>query len=277
MFTARRSLIAAGMGLALSLGLSACQPPNAEKEKEQASSDHQPVVTSPNGSVSAPQAGPKPVDSIEGASRQLFGGQTPSLVRDSPIPGLKEVFVANNVYYASPDGKYFLQGDMINVATRQSETESARSVVRVETMKEMDVKDSITFKATGKQKHEVYVFTDSDCGYCRKLHSEIKQYNANGITVHYFPWPRSGNQGPTYETMVSVWCAKNKQQALTDAKDGKPVPKATCDNPVQKYLDIGHKMMVNGTPAIFSLDGQQLGGYVPPTELLQKLDAAKAK
>ena len=150
------------------------------------------------------------------------------------------------------------------------------SVENAEAIKEIDVKDSITFKASGKQLHEVYVFTDTDCGYCRKFHEEIKDYTSKGITVHYFPWPRSGTQGPTYDTMVSVWCAKDPAKALTDAKQGKAVAKATCDNPVSKYVEIGRKMGVNGTPAIYNLQANQLGGYVPPADLLKALDATKA-
>ena len=194
------------------------------------------------------------------------------MVRDSPIAGLKEVFVSGNVFYASPDGKYFMQGDMIEVSTKKSMTDEARTVVRADVIKEVDVEDAITFKARGEEKFEVFVFTDTECGYCRKLHEEINEYNKLGITVHYLPWPRSGNQGPTFETMVSVWCASNQQKALTDAKLGRAVKPATCENPVEKYLDIGRRMMVTGTPAVFRSNGEQVGaGYLPPEPMLQEL------
>lgn len=214
---------------------------------------------------------------IEASARKLFGGQTPMLVRASPIDGLQEVFVAGDVFYASPDGRYFLRGDMVDVQTMQSKTEEARAVPRAEAMKEIDAKDAITFPAKGKEAFEIYAFTDTDCGYCRKMHDEIADYNRRGITVHYLPWPRSGAQGPTYDTMVSVWCAKDKNKALTDAKAGKAVPKATCENPVAKYVELGRRMMVNGTPAIFTPDARQLGGYVPAADLEQRLKGTPAK
>ena len=270
MFSARRSIVRklalSGLAVGLSLALVACGGDGSSDRTNRASKGSGPS-TSVNPAVSA-NAAP---ESIEAATRQLFGGQVPSQVRESPITGLMEVFVADNVYYASPDGKFFMQGDMIEVATRQSKTEEARKVVRVEVIKDIDVKDSITFKAQGEEKYEIFVFTDTDCGYCRKFHEEIDQYTSRGITVHYLPWPRSGSQGPTFDTMVSVWCARDKQKAITDAKMQRPVKPATCDNPVQKYLDIGRRMLVTGTPAVFIEDGSQLGGYLPAEPMLQQL------
>lgn len=271
-YTRSRKMLVASLGLALSLGLVACQPKDADKAQKD--TDKTDKVSSTDTPSTAGSSGT--IGSMDDAIAKLFPGQKPLSIQESPIKGLKEVVIAGDVFYASPDGKYFMRGDILDVATMKSKTEEARTVIRAEAIKEIDVKDSITFKASGKQLHEVYVFTDTDCGYCRKFHEEIKDYTSKGITVHYFPWPRSGTQGPTYDTMVSVWCAKDPAKALTDAKQGKAVAKATCDNPVSKYVEIGRKMGVNGTPAIYNLQANQLGGYVPPADLLKALDAAKA-
>lgn len=269
--TRSRKLLLASLSIALGLSLVACQPQGADKKLEKTSSPESAVATS------AAMGSSGTVGSMNDAIAKLFPGQEPLIIRESPIKGLQEVVIAGDVFYASPDGKYFMRGDILDVATMKSKTEETRTILRADAIKEIDVKDSITFKASGKQKHEIYVFTDTDCGYCRKFHEEIKGYTSKGITVHYFPWPRSGTQGPTYDTMVSVWCAKDQAKALTDAKQGKAVPKATCENPVAKYVEIGRKMGVNGTPAIYNLQAHQLGGYVPPAELLKALDEAKAK
>lgn len=263
----RSSLLMLGVALALS----ACNPPSEGKgsKSETPKETKAEVVSQADGEFTG----------IKNSVRQLFSGQEATLIKESPIKGLYEVHAVGNLFYASPDGKYFIQGDMIEASTKVSQTQKSLqeslSELRKGPLKEIDVKDSITFKAKGPEKAEVYVFTDTDCGYCRKLHQEIGEVTAGGITVHYFPWPRSGKQGPTYDTMQSVWCAKDKQKALTDAKNGKTVPSATCDNPVDKYIDLGHKLFVNGTPAIFSTSGQQLGGYLPAPQLIQSAIQAK--
>jgi Protein-disulfide isomerase len=255
-----RNLLMASLGLALSLGLAACQSQDADKKASSTSSA--------DTSASATEAS----SGMDASIAKLFPGQQPLIMRESPIKGLQEIVIAGDVFYASPDGKYFMRGDILDVATMSSKTEETRNVLRGEAVKNIDVKDSITFKASGKEKHEIYVFTDTDCGYCRKFHEEIKSYTSKGITVHYFPWPRSGTQGPTYDTMVSVWCAKDKAKAMTDAKMGRNVPSATCENPVAEYVEVGRKMGINGTPAIFTTEGRQVGGYVPADDLLKSLE-----
>ena len=129
----------------------------------------------------------------------------------------------------------------------------------------------IIFPAS-KPRHTLTVFTDIDCGYCRKLHSDIDKYNDEGITVRYLPFPRSGPDTPSYYKAVSVWCSDDRRAALTRAKAGQDVPNATCDNPVRASLALGHKLGVNGTPALILEDGHLLPGYVPPKKLAQVME-----
>ena len=266
----RSSLLMLGVALALS----ACNPPSEGKgSKSETPKETKTDVADVSPAADGEFAG------IKASARNLFQGQDPTLIEESPIKGLYEVHAVGNLFYASPDGKYFIQGDMIEVATKKSMTQQSLQAglksLREGPLKEIDVKDSITFKAKGEEKAEIYVFTDTDCGYSRKLHQEIGEVTAGGITVHYFPWPRSGKQGPTYDTMKAVWCSKDQQKALTDAKNGKPVAAKECANPVDKYVDLGHKLFVTGTPAIFSTSGQQLGGYLPAQQLIQAAIQAK--
>jgi len=116
------------------------------------------------------------------------------------------------------------------------------------------------------------VFTDIDCGYCRKLHGEIDQFNAKGITVRYLAFPRSGIGAPSYNKAVSVWCDKDPQAAMTRAKNGETLPKADCDNPVKEQYELGQLIGVQGTPAIIMEDGALLPGYVPAAKLAAALD-----
>ena len=118
-----------------------------------------------------------------------------------------------------------------------------------------------------KYDHTVTVFTDIDCGYCRKLHNEMNGYHDNGIRVRYMFFPRAGVGSDSYQKAVSVWCADDRNEAMTQAKQGRPLPEKQCENPVREELLLGRLLGVNGTPAIFLESGEMIPGYVPPDKL----------
>ncbi|MFQ7389227.1 MAG: bifunctional protein-disulfide isomerase/oxidoreductase DsbC, partial [Escherichia sp.] len=73
--------------------------------------------------------------------------------------------------------------------------------------------EMIVYKAP-QEKHVITVFTDITCGYCHKLHEEMKDYNALGITVRYLAFPRQGLESQAEQDMKSIWCAKDKNKAF---------------------------------------------------------------
>lgn len=121
-------------------------------------------------------------------------------------------------------------------------------------------------------KHTITIFTDIDCGYCRKLHSEVSRYTDAGITVRYLFFPRSGPNTESYFKAVSVWCADDRNQALTDAKLNNKVINKTCENPIDKHMQLAQAFGVNGTPAIIADDGTMVPGFVPAKELVKHLN-----
>lgn len=196
-------------------------------------------------------------------------------VKPSEIKGLYEVNIGATVVYVSEDGKYLIQGRLIDVATRTDLTESRLSGSRKQMLTKLSPEQMIVFKPK-ISKHSVYVFTDIDCGYCRKLHSEIDQYMAEGITINYLFFPRAGKGSDSYNKAVSVWCASDRKAALTEAKKGKDIPEKTCDNPVDEHMQLGEDFEVKGTPMIVTSEGAVFPGYLPPKQLLQVLESGKA-
>lgn len=197
-------------------------------------------------------------------------------IRPSPIPGIYEVEVHGiGVIYASSDGKYFMQGDLLKVEGKEiiNYTEQIASQYNKKAIEKIPESEMIIFapKDPRKIKTTITVFTDIDCGYCRKLHSEIENYNALGITVRYLAWPRGGKGSSTYSRMISVWCADNRQEALTQAKSGKTVASKECNHPIDRHYELGMELGVRGTPAIVLQDGTMLPGYVPPEALAQQM------
>jgi thiol:disulfide interchange protein DsbC len=138
-------------------------------------------------------------------------------------------------------------------------------------MTQVNEQESIAFGAE-KPRHTITVFTDIDCGYCRKLHSEMDQYASYGIKVNYLLFPRNGITSPGYSKAVSVWCSKDRAEALTKAKNGEELQAENCDNPVAGHFELGQKIGVTGTPAILTADGVLMPGYLPAKQLAQRLD-----
>lgn len=172
--------------------------------------------------------------------------------------------------FADSTGQYVIQGEIVKVGGAKPENISADLQARdtKAALATIDKKDMIIFPAKGTTKAVIDVFTDADCGYCRKLHSEIDQINALGIEVRYLPWPRSEQ---TFPIMEKIWCSTDRNTALTQAKNGMPIDAPACDSPVKRIHDLGLSIGINGTPAIYSQEGKQLGGYLPPQELAKAL------
>jgi thiol:disulfide interchange protein DsbC len=195
-------------------------------------------------------------------------------IADSPVSGLVQVSTNRGLFYVSENGQYLLQARVFNIDEEmRNETELALSGLRKEGVASMEP-SSITFKAKD-EKHEISVFTDITCGYCRKFHKEIDELNDAGITVHYLAFPRSGLNSQNYDDMVSVWCAENPQKALTTAKAGSNVESASCKNKVAEQYMLGQKLGVNGTPNIVLPDGSLIPGYQPAALLVKALEEAE--
>lgn len=204
--------------------------------------------------------------------QKMLPGMTPDRVVESPVPGLYEVGFGPEILYVTKDGRFALQGDLINLGNKENLTEGRRSQGRMQVINALNEKDMIVFPAAGKAKHMITVFTDVDCGYCRKLQSQISDYNKAGITVRYLAMPRSGVDTPSYQKAVGVWCAKDRRAALTSAMHGDEVSPKKCDNPVKAHLAAAERLGVSGTPTMVLEDGSIVPGYLPPDRLIQALD-----
>ena len=194
-------------------------------------------------------------------------------VRPSPIDGLYLVQIGGSDVLVTADGSKFIQGDIFNVtATGIAKWEDPTLVAERKKMHAtINPQDSINFKAVGKAKAVVYVFTDVDCGFCRKLNSEMASYNKLGIEIRYLAFPRAGIPSPSADKLVTAWCSKDKQSVLTKVKEGQDVPNITCTNPIASQFALGARLGVNATPAIWMPDGSIKLGYLPPDQLAKEL------
>ena len=212
---------------------------------------------------------------VERSIRRLAPNAGSIAVSETPIAGIFQVQIGGDIVYASADGEYLFQGRVIEIATKADLTENAKAGVRRELMSDVDGMSQITFGPENPD-YELTVFTDIDCGYCRKLHSQVEEYTAQGIAIHYMSFPRAGIGSASYEKAVSVWCAADPREAMTKAKLGDDPVHQQCENPVADQYQLGLDLGVTGTPALLTPDGNLIPGYVPPDKLRERLESMAA-
>lgn len=208
---------------------------------------------------------------IRAALSKVLPEYKPTSVQPTPVDGLYQVEIGPQVMFVTGDGRFLIDGAIVDLKTREDITESARSQARLRAIDSIGEDNMILFDAPNS-KHTVTVFTDIDCGYCRKLHQQIGAYADEGISVHYMFYPRSGLKTPSYDKAVAVWCADDRQEALTKAKNGVKISAETCTNPVQRHMELGELMGIRGTPAIVLDNGEMIPGYVEPKKLAALLE-----
>lgn len=229
------------------------------------------LATGVHGAEPAKSAKPDP----RAAIAAKFPGVKPEDIQPSPVAGVYGVQMGADTAYVSADGRYLFSGDLYEVDSRINLTEAGRSSARSKALAKLDERDMIVF-GPAAAKYTITVFTDVECGYCRKLHGEIEQLNKLGVRVRYLAYPRAGPGTEDWQKMESVWCSKDRNAAITKAKQGQTVDAKCSATPIAKQFELGEEMGVRGTPAIFTPSGDYIGGYLPPNEMVSQLAELKA-
>jgi len=256
--------LAAVLGMA---GLWALQPASAATATAAASA---PVATTPAAAGTA--AGEDAKDPRTLLLKRLPPGSKLEELHASPIPGIYEFQQGAEISYLTADGRYFIDGNVYDMDTRQNLSEARRAQARAALIAAVPESQMIVF-SPDNPRYTITVFTDVDCAYCRKLHSEIAQINKLGVRVRYMFYPRSGPGTESWRKAEAVWCSVNRNEALTRAKGGaaldlsKPCPV----NPVNREYTLGQEIGVRGTPAIVTESGDYISGYLPPQDLVNQI------
>lgn len=204
----------------------------------------------------------------------LLPGLQPDSVRATPVEGLYELAFGTRIVYVTADGRFLVQGKLVDLETRSEITEERLAALRLAAIEAVG-EDRMVVYGPAEPRHTITVFTDIDCGYCRKLHSEMDDYNRLGIRVRYLFYPRAGVGSESYDKAVSVWCADDRNAAMDLAKAGRELPRKTCETPVEAHHALGQEFRIQGTPALVLDDGEVLPGYVPADKLAKALDSKK--
>jgi len=207
--------------------------------------------------------------------RASLAKRLPRLVPDSIQPagfaGLYEVAFGTRVIYVTEDGRHLLQGKVIDLLTGSQITEERLQTLKLGLLSSLSEENMIVY-GDENARHTVTVFTDIDCGYCRKLHSEMDKYNEKGIRIRYLAYPRAGLMSQSARDIASVWCADDRHAAMDIAKSGGKVESRDCESPVAEHYQLGQDFGISGTPALILGNGEVVPGYVPAARLAEALD-----
>ena len=227
-------------------------------------------------SVSSPIETNLDVEALKKKLKRTLGITVEDVIK-TEFPGIALVITDQGLYYSSYNGEFFIQGKVYQVGeTITNLADISLAKIRMEGIAKFE-KDMIVYPAKN-EKHVVTVFTDITCGYCRKLHKQMDEYNAKGITVRYLPYPRSGifdrngNLSQGFQDLRSIWCHENPNEALTNAKSGAKVAHRICDKPLEDGFNFARQIGINATPAIIFSNGMMVPGYQDPGKLLAMLE-----
>jgi len=239
--------------------------------------DATPAATAPAAAAATAQA----TNSTDprAALAAKIPGSKPEDFRPTPVAGIFELTHGADISYVSADAKYVFAGDLYRVASKgdfPNLSEVRRRELRLAKLGEVPESQMLVF-GPEKAKHTVTVFTDVDCPWCRRLHSQMADYNKLGIRVRYMFFPRTGPDTEAWAKADAIWCSADRKATFTKAKAGEDLaPKACPGSPVAREYQLGHDIGVTGTPGVVIETGELIPGYMAPAQLLAHIQKAIA-
>ncbi|MDQ7004306.1 MAG: DsbC family protein [Ghiorsea sp.] len=199
--------------------------------------------------------------------RQALSNVGVKNINTTPIQGLYEVQAGDQIYYTDKTGQYLLNGHMFDTTTKTDLTTARLADINRISWADLPLEKAIVSGPEDGLK--MAVFTDPDCPYCVRLEKNLK--NETGIRVYTFLFPLVQLHPDAYEKSKSIWCAEDQHQAMLDVMlEGKTLPKATCQTPIDDNMKLAASLGVRGTPTIFSEDGRKYTGGDMKAWLQQK-------
>jgi len=211
------------------------------------------------------------LDELQERVEERLPGVTLTSVADTPAEGLYELVIDGGIYYADASGGYLIEGNLIELATRDNLTEARLGTLHMDLLDGMDEQDMLVYEPDAPSDRSITVFTDISCGYCRRLHADLDTLLDAGVRVRYLLFPRAGLGSSGHAELESVWCADDPLEAMTIAKSGGQVAARTCDNPIEQHVALAERVGLRGTPLIYTDAGERIPGYREPAALARSV------
>lgn len=181
------------------------------------------------------------------------------------------------IFYVTGDRKHLIAGDLYRLDDNKlvNLTEIARMGWRRDVLSDAHLDDTVLYSASEEPVATLFAFMDLDCPHCQAFHADLPTILGRGIRVRYVAFPLDGIESPTYDRMVSAWCAEDPRKAITDLTRGTKIPSIVCDAPIIEHHRLGEQIGVVSTPTFVSADGHLIEGYKSPSDLAARLGLAE--
>ena len=209
----------------------------------------------------------------EASIRKNLSERLPNLpkideVSKTPMNGLFEIRMGNEVMYSDAGGNFLVQGALIDVKQKRNLTEERMDKLSAIPFDQLPMKTAFT-QVRGNGKRKLAVFADPNCGYCKRFEKDLQKLD--NVTIHHFLYPILGEDSVT--KAKNIWCAKDKAKTWNDWMiNGTTPPTANCDaSAVDSVVAFGQKNRINGTPLILFANGTRVPGAVPMAQVEKML------
>jgi thiol:disulfide interchange protein DsbC len=226
--------------------------------------------------IGVASGGEPPADPRAEIVKKIPGTKVEEL-KPTPVPGMYELSRGTDIGYVTSDGRFYFGGDLYDIQQGVNLTDVSRNGARRTLLATLPEDEMITFSPVNP-KYTITVFTDVECGYCRKLHSEINDLNRLGVRVRYVFYPRDGPGSEAWQLAEDVWCSPDRGDALTRAKRGEKIESHKCGpTPIARQYQVGERLNIRGTPGIYTSSGDYIAGYLPPAKLVEQIKSYQVK
>lgn len=186
---------------------------------------------------------------------------------------LKEVVVGSQSFFATHDGRYVFLGPVLDTARKVDIAQEKANQHRQRYLASVPKEQFVRYPSANNSKHEITVFTDIDCPYCRKLHNHINEFNRLGITVNYAMLPRSGLGSRSYDKTLAALCSNKPAESITRAMQSQKIDAKRCESvTLTQQIALARALRISSTPTIVLPNGELKLGYTSPKKLLALLD-----
>ena len=193
-------------------------------------------------------------------------------VTPAPVPGLYEVLVGNDIFYTDSSGKYLIQGEIIELATGKNITEQRQADLN--RIKWTDLNQANAFKVVrGNGTRQLAIFSDPNCGYCKRLEKSLQQLD--NVTIYTYLIPILS--ADSAQKSKQIWCSADPNKAYIDwmVNGIAPSGKTDCSSPLDKNLTFAKTYGITGTPTLFFTDGSRFPGAVQIADIEKKFASLK--
>ncbi|MGB0938636.1 MAG: DsbC family protein [Colwellia sp.] len=217
---------------------------------------------------------------LRNASNGRFADAPIEVLGELPLKGFYEVMIGGQYLVVDESGSYAFLGGIIDLTTMENIAETrrnkAKAIAAQTAIKKLPEDIFVTYSPKGEVKGTVYVYSDPNCGYCKKVHKEVNQYLAAGIELKYIPYPIFGAK--SVEQTRQMMCADNPEVAMTELMSGTDkgnYKQSNYPNVCSKLVDMGSEsgrgLGITGTPYIYLSTGKVIAGYQEAEAIIQTL------